>query len=150
VIDLIGLDSISHQNTQQKVEVLKKFSAILNHSIRAEDQVYKCGNNRFYILLANTEGSSISTTIEKVVNRIDHSITASDLLTKLNISCCLGDDHIAMMDKFEALLLPQQQILSSNNIQQLIDSLYTSTCKQQQQVFRRFRDIELLAIAHVA
>jgi len=150
VIDLIGFDSISHKSTQQKIQVLKKFAAILNFSIRAEDQVYKCGVNRFFILLANTEGTSISTTIEKIVNRIDSSIAASDLLTQLNISCRLGHDHIAMMDKFEGLLLPQEQILSSNNIQKLIDAVYTSTCKKQQQVFRRLRDIELLAIAHVA
>ena len=55
-----------------------------------------------------------------------------------------------MMDKFEQLLIPQHQILSSNNIKQLIDAVYTSTCNEQKLVFRRLRDIKLLAIEHVA
>jgi len=150
VLDLIGIDSSSIKTTKQKIQLLKEFATIMNHSIRDEDKVYKCGDNRFFILLANTEGTSISSTISKIVNRIDRSITSSDLLRKFNIHCQLGHDHIAMMDKFEQLLMPQQQILSSNNIKQLIDAVYTSTCNQQQQVFRRLRDVELLAIAHVA
>jgi len=149
-IDFIGFDLLSHKSSQQKIQILKTFAVILNRSLREEDKVYKCGANRFFILLTNAEGTSISTTIEKIINRIKRLIGSSELLTKFNLSCCLADDHLAMMEKFEELLIPQQQILTANNMQQLIDAVYTSTCHQQQQMFRRLRDVELLAIAHVA
>jgi len=121
ILDLIGFDSSSIKTSKQKIQVLKKFADIMNHSIRDEDKVYKCGDHRFFILLANTEGTSISATISKIVNRVERSIMSSDLLKKFNISCQLGHDHISMMDKFEQLLIVlnvrlRQQIYSKNLI----------------------------------